>query len=78
MIELWKRALARTAGVAASLGMAVAMASAAAPALAASAHASAAQLSPDDPAYPLTRPNPEAEIAERTDDLESKCDVFSC
>ncbi|HEX3406265.1 MAG TPA: pitrilysin family protein, partial [Caulobacteraceae bacterium] len=59
MIETWKRALLRSAGVAASLGMVLGIASAAA---AAAPTAAPAKLSADDPAYPLTRPNPEAEI----------------
>ena len=59
MIERLTRALACAAlgaGLLAVAGLA------AAPAQAATAKAPATQLSPDDPAYPLTRPNPEAEI----------------
>ncbi len=59
MIERLTRALACAAlgaGLLAVAGLA------AAPAQAATATAPATQLSPDDPAYPLTRPNPEAEI----------------
>ena len=62
MIERLKRALLRSAGVAAVLGTALGMAAVASPAMARPAKAAAAQLSTDDPAYPLTRPNPEAEI----------------
>ena len=63
MIDRLTRALARGAFVAGVLGAALSLA-AQSPALAKSpARATtAAKLSPDDPAYPLTRPNPEAEI----------------
>src|SRR5580658_3836951 len=64
MIDRLTRALARGAFVAGVLGAALSLA-AQSPALAKSparGAATAAKLSPDDPAYPLTRPNPEAEI----------------
>ena len=68
MIETWKRALLRSVGAAAVLGAALSMSVVAAPAMAAPAKAASVKAaaagtpSTDDPSYPLTRPNPEAEI----------------